>query len=225
MKSIFAPIILMVAAMTASATDFSGLSIGQKVGDSKINIGQFNLTLPEGVWTVVAKLEARAGSQSGNSASPTQLSVAVARVEANKVLALFILRTPASSFMIGSRWADDPCGSISDSLVKDTMKQTFNMPECFAIVPFDASLFTSATTGMGEQITKWLQATQNKLSPKLLRVYYAKYHGGDFLHANMYFPIDSLSVPAAEAWGRGVASAIQKVVTRDSQDAIFPALP
>jgi hypothetical protein len=225
MKIIFAPIILLLWAMTASATDFSGLSIGQKVGDSKINIGQFNFTLPNGEWTVVAKLEARAGSQSGNSASPTQLSVAVARVEADKVLALFILRTPASTFMIRSRWADDPCGSITAFLVKDTMKQTFNMPECFAIVPVDASLFTSATSGMGEQIAKWLQATQSKLSPKLLRVFYAKYHGGDFLHANMYFPVDSLSVPAAEAWGRGVAAAMQKVVTRDSQEAVFPALP
>jgi hypothetical protein len=226
MKTILSATMSLLLATTGSATDFSGLSIGQKLVDNKVAIGQYSFTLPAGAWTVVARLEARAGSQAGGGAvTPTQLSVALARLEADKVLALFILRTPAETFQAVRSWTDDPCKGISNALVKDTMKQTFAMPECFAIAPFEASLFTSATTGAGEQIAKWLQTTHSQLAPKLLRVYYTKYHGGNFLHANLYFPSDAVSVPAAETWGRGVAAAMQKMVTRDSQEAVFPALP
>jgi hypothetical protein len=105
------------------------------------------------------------------------------------------------------------------------MQQTFAMPECFAIAPMNASFFTSSTAGATEQIAKWLKSTGIQLAPKLLRVYYTKYYGGDFLHANMYFPVDALTVPAAEAWGRNVAASMQKMVTRDSSEAVFPALP
>lgn len=225
MNTTLAAILLLCSATSVSATDFSSLSNGQKLADNRVNIGQYNFTFPEGAWTVVAKQEARAGSQAGSSATPTQLSVAVARVEADKVLAIFILRTPASSFQAVSRWNDDPCKDVGNALVKDTMKQTFSMPECFAITPFDAKPFISSTTGTFEQIGKWLKATQSQLPEKLLRVYYTKYYGGDFLHANLYLPADAQTVPAAEAWGRGVAAAIQKMVTRDSREAAFTTLP
>lgn len=224
MKTTLAAALLLLSAMAASATDFSSLTMGGKLVDNKVSIGRYNVALPEGEWTVVGKLEARAGSQAGG-AVPTQLSAAVARIEAERVLALFILRTPASSFQGISRWNDDPCKGIPDTLVKDTMKQTFAMPECFAMVPFDASLFKSASSGVFEQIANWLQSTNRQLPPKLLRVYYTKYYGGDFVHANLYFPFDAQPLPVVEAWGRSVAAAMQKMVTRDSPEAVFPKLP
>lgn len=105
------------------------------------------------------------------------------------------------------------------------MKQTFAMPECFAVVNFDAKPFTSTSTGVLAGIGQWLKDTRVEFPEKLLRVYYTKYHGGDFLHANLYLPVEAQSVPAAETWGRGVAAEIGKMVMRDIRQASIPPLP
>jgi hypothetical protein len=207
------------------SADFAALTLGQMVPDNAINIGQFQLQLPEGKWTVVSTFEARAGSQRGGSAVPTQLTVAVARVDGAKISGLFIFRTPASTFVGVSRWNDDPCGSITDALVKDTMDQNWRMPECFAITTMPPATIASWQTGAGAGVARWLKDSQLSLPEDLLRVYYSKYHGGDFLHANMYLPGSSNNFSAAEVWGRGVAQAIKKMVNRDSPSAAIPALP
>jgi hypothetical protein len=209
----------------AHAADFSALVTGQPVPDNIVKIGRFQLQLPAGTWTVAAISEMRSGSQSGSSGSPTQLSITVAQVNSDKARALLIFRTPASSFIGVNRWNDDPCGAITDALVKDTMKQTFAMPECFAVLPFSPGSITSATSGAFSDITKWMKATKVSLPESLLRVYYTKYRGGDFIHANMYLAGTRETHAAAEAWGREVAAAIAKMVTGDSPMAILPTLP
>src|SRR6185369_1710734 len=207
------------------AADFSALVVGQPISDNTVKIGQFQLQLPAGQWTVVSAMALRAGNQNGGSAVPTQLSISVARVESAKVTGLLIFRAPASSFLGVSRWNDDPCSEIKETLVKDTMKQNFRMPECFAVVKFPPSTITSATDGPMANIAQWLKDSKTNLPENLLRVYYSKYNGGDFIHANMFLPGSAENYSAAETWGRGVAQAIQKMVVRDSSIAVLPALP
>ena len=216
---------LLIGVSLASATDFASLIPGQALKDNKVDLGQFSVRLPDGDWTVVAKLEARAGSQGGSSAVPTQLSAVLARVQTNKISAVFILRTPASTFVGVSRWNDEPCKDIPRLIVKDTMKQTFSMPECFAVADFDAQNFLTAPTGLLASIGQWVRDGKLELPERLLRVYYTKYNGGDFLHANLYLPADSLSTQVAEAWGRGVAASIQKMVMRESREATIHRVP
>lgn len=225
-KGLFAALFaVLFTALPAAATEFSALTVGQPLADGKVTLGNFTVKLPEGNWTVVAKVEARAGSQAGTSATPTQLTTALARVDDKKVRALFIFRTPASTFTNVSRWQDEPCKGFDDAIAKDTMKATFNMPECFAVTHFDPNTIRTATGGSFGQFKNWLKDNGAALPDKLLRVYYTKYQGGDFLHANLYLPADAQPVPAAEAWGRKVAAELQKVVTRDAAEGVLAALP
>lgn len=136
-----------------------------------------------------------------------------------------IFRTPASTFQGVSRWNDDPCNSITTALVKDTMRQTFAMPECFAVQKFPVDSFTTGTSGAFGDIAKWLNASQLKMPADILQVYYTKYWGGDFVHANMYLPGTAENFARAEVWGRGVAQAFQRMVSKDSPAAVIPPLP
>lgn len=217
---------MMVAlvAMHAHAADFSALTLGQAVPDNVIKFGQVQLQLPEGKWEVVSKIEARAGTVV-TGATPTQQTITVARTQGETVSALLIFRTPASTFQGITSWRDDPCSSFTNALVKDTMKQNFSMPECFAIQKFPVDSFTSSTTGTFGDVAKWLKASQIKMPADVLRVFYTKYWGGDFVVANMYLPGTAENFAPAEAWGRGVAQAFQRMVSRDSPVALIPPLP
>lgn len=59
----------------------------------------------------------------------------------------------------------------------------------------------------------------------IFRIYYTKYWGGDFIHANMYLPGTAENFARAEVWGRGVAQAFQRMVSKDSPAAVIPPLP
>ncbi len=206
-------------------TDFSSLNPGQLVADNTIKIGQFQLQLPAGNWTVLSTLTTRPGSQMGSSAAPTQLWVAIAQTESAHVKGLLVFRTPASTFIATRAWSDNPCGSVTGALVKDTMQQTLSMPECFTVTNYPPTNITSATEGLLGDIAKWLKDSRIGLPENILRVYYSKYHGGDFLHAYMYLPGTPDNFAAANTWGRSVAQAIQKMVIRESSFAALPPLP
>lgn len=216
-------LVLMTWCLSTQAADYDNLVIGAPVTD--INIGQFSIKLPEGKWTVAAKLEARAGSQGGSSGTPSQLWVSFARVDASAITGLLTIRTPASTFIGVSRWNDDPCRGVENALAFDTMKQTFAMPECFTVTRYGAENITRATSGYSAELARWLKESGVTIPDKMWRVYYSKYRGGDFLHLYAYLPIASESHAAAEAWGRAAAAALQSMVIRDSARAVLPPLP
>lgn len=221
-----AGLIVATHSTVASAADFSALVVGQPVSDNTIKIGQFQLQLPAGSWTVLSAVSARQGNQSGaGSAVPTQLVVALARVEAGRVSAFFTVRTPASSFVGVRRWSDDPCASFTSALVKDTLNQTFALPECLAIVNVAAGAITGQASGPLAEAAKWLMDSKIAIPDQLLRVYYTKYSGGDFLHTYMYLPSPPVTLASAEVWGRAAAQALGKMVTRESESGVLPALP
>jgi hypothetical protein len=208
----------------ALAADWGSLAVGQSHSDDTIAIGKYTLKLPPGNWVTVGKTEARQGSQTGSSGSPAQLTALFARADAGQISALLAVRTPASTFVGISRWNDDPCKFVDRAVVTDTMKQTFAMPECFAVAPFGAEAFTSAREGAGAQFAQWMVSSQNKLPEKLWRVFYTKYWGGDFIHVNLYLPATG-DHAAAEKWGRQAAAAVQPMVMRDASQAALPPLP
>jgi hypothetical protein len=220
--------LLIVSALAhftvAHSADLKHLSVGQQLPGSMLSIGRFQLQLPEGPWALVSKSAIAAGSQSGSSATPVQLVAAIARVESGKATAILIFRTPANTFQSVNRWRDDPCGGIQKALVKDTMRQTFAMPECFAITTYSPAAFTSATTGAVGDVAAWLTSSRTVLPENILRVYYTKYHGGDFLHANMYLQGTPENLPKVEAWGRQAANSLQQMVNRGAI-GVIPSLP
>jgi hypothetical protein len=218
---------LLGALAQAAAADWDSLVVGQPLADSELRIGQFKLKLPEGPWVTAAKFEARVGSQTGSSGSPVQLSATFARVENAIVTALFTVRTPAATFIGIRSWMDDPCRGVEGKvLVVDTMKQTFSMPECFTVMKYDSAQMTNATQGYNGQIASWMKQANAALPPKVWRVYYSKYYGGDFIHTFAYFPAaEGQTHAAAESWGRQAAAAIQAMVTRNAPLAALPPIP
>lgn len=225
MKITLLTLILVCSSATASSTEFSKLIVDQPISDNEIVMGEHKFVLPEGEWLVASKIEQRVGIQSGTSGTPTQLIITAARIEGESVKAIFMLRTPAHTFPSTNRWSDDPCKGLATALVKDTMKQTIFMPECFAILQHDAMSFKAGNQRGAAGLGSVLKRLQSQLPEQLLRVFYAKYYGGDFVQANLYLPSDAQTLPAAEAWGRNVAVSIQKMVTRESRSAVIPKLP
>ncbi|MES2940988.1 MAG: hypothetical protein V4864_25135 [Pseudomonadota bacterium] len=214
----------VVAGTPAFAADWNSLVVGQPVADGTLGIGQFSVKLPEGQWTVAAKLEQRLGSQGGATSSPAQLSATVARVKDGAVTGMLTIRTPATTFVGVRSWNDDPCRGAS-ALVVDTMQQTVFMPECFTVIRYKPEGITEATQGYNGQIASWLKQAGVAFPSKAWRVYYAKYAGGDFVHVYAYVPADTESHAAFEAWGRQAAAALQAMVTRGTSQAVLPPLP
>ena len=208
----------------AHAVDFDALAVGQPVADNVVGIGRFHVQLPDGRWTVLSKLTKSAGTQTGSSATPTQLTVAVGRASAGYVSAVMVFNTPANTFQSVSRWNDDPCATYTRALVKDTMGQTFSMPECFAITNFAATAWSTARTEPFLDIHKWMTDQRLALAPEFFHIFYTKYQGGDFFKATLYLPGSPRDLPAAELWGRAVAQSLQSTVKHRSL-GLIPSLP
>lgn len=220
------PGVALFAALTSSghATPFDGLAPGLPVPDNTVTMGRYTVRLPQGTWIVASRLAQRGGTQSGTSATPVQLVAALANVDRGSLAGMLLLRVPASTYANVRSWQDDPCKGFRNALLRDTLQQTFFMPECLAVETYAVGNLTTLGSGAFEDIPRWINSAAVQLPPRMLRIYYAKYHGGDFLHLFAYLPGDKQALPAIEVWSRSVASSLSAAVV-DGQVGVIPDLP
>lgn len=198
------------------------LHAGAYAQSTAMRVGRFTVQLP-GTWVLLSDRHINSGSQSGTSSTPTQHVVAYGVKDGRDKPVVVILRAPSSTFVGVSRWQDDPCKNYRTALVKDTLGQTFAMPECLAIEEYATQNILRSEAAVMQDIAQWLKRTDAPQS--LLHVHYSKYHGGDFLHFNSYHALPKDAAPQIEGWARQVASHLHATVVGGSAGTLmaFPS--
>ncbi len=204
------------------AIDFKRAVVGQPIADRTLTIGKLSMQLPSGQWILVSKTSGIVGVQNNQSAPPLQTFAAV-QVYNKTVSAIVIFAAPAWSY-VTNRWGSDPCKEITSFIHKSTLNQTTDMPECFAVTTQAASSFQVSTDSTFQNLARWAYDGGYALPDPVVRVFYTKYHHGDFFRLNAYFTGGSGSPLAAEAWGRDAVSSLSAMITRSTAQGTLPEL-
>lgn len=218
-----AAIILAAHLSAAYAIEFKDAVVGQPIADRTLTIGKLSMQLPAGEWILAAKTEENGRIQT-NSDSPPRHRFAAVQIRDKTLTAIVVFRAPARSFYYVTRWRDDPCKAETSFIVKSTLQQTVNMPECFVVASQAAGTFDAASP-THKELVRWAQDNGYALPSSMLRVFYTKHHQGDYFRLNVYFAGDTSSASAAEAWGRQTVASLSAMVTRPSIQGKLPELP
>lgn len=213
-------------ALAASATEFDHLAVGQEVTDKVVGVGRFRIQLPAyGAWTVVSKQSVQAGRDAASWNQPIRQTIAVAQSTGSALSAVFIFTAPAKPYKGGARWNDDPCALVTDFITKDTMNQTYMMPECFVVQRYRKDMFNPAAGGTFPDIVNWASSLRLSWPEHFVRVYYTKYSRSGYLRGNLYLAGSPESLPWVESWGRQLAASMAAAVRQGSGSATVPAVP
>jgi len=218
----FSAIVLAAHFSAAHAVEFKNAVVGQPIADRTLTIGKLSMQLPSGQWILAAKVQGMGGSQP-NVPAPPQHTFAAIQTYNKTISAVVVFSAPAGSYIV-SRWNNEPCKSETSFVVKSTLNQTMAMPECFVVANQSPGSFETSTP-IYQDLARWAYGNGYAFPDPMVRVFYTKYHGGDYFRLNAYFAGGPGSVPAAEAWGREAVSSLSAMVTRSTAQGKLPELP
>lgn len=224
----FSAIVLVAHMPTANAINFSSALVGQTIEDRTLTVGKLSMQLPGAPWILASKVQGMGtvpGVANQPVPNPPLQTLAAVQTHNKTILAVVIFSAPAWSYSNISKWNEDPCKGITSFIRKSTLNQTVTMPECFAIANQAAGWFQVSTDTTHQDLVRWAGDNGYALPDQMLRVFYTKYHQGDFFQLNAYIAGSLVNAPAAEAWGREAVASLSAMVTRSTAQGKLPELP
>lgn len=225
MRQVLLSAFFVLSPCMGNAMDWKSASPGSRLEDAQVEVGRFTVKLPPGAWHVIAKGTDRLSGFSG--AAPLMLSIALAQIDAGKLVGVLSIVTPANSYA-RVIWGDTPCKDDT-TLVSSKEGGDFRHPECLHIWKATPKATWEALDPevYFARVAKQLTALQTSVPERAFGVYYSKAYRGDSLRILSMLPgnTDEPLPPAVEAWGQAMRITIRTAVMGDGSVVTVPPLP
>lgn len=220
-------IVILLAAVAytfpAIAANWDAAKPGDSVADNLVQVGRFKLKLPNGNWFIVGKGSDRLSGWSG--AAPLMLSLAVAQVDAGRVLGVLSIYTPTNSFP--AQWSDGIC-RVEQPLFIDMSHSTRVHPECVHVLKGSPKGWwaMNAKSYWG-RVARQIQMYPAEISDEGFYVTAFRSYRQDSLRLNIMIPgTPEAPVPASVSdWALQVQEQLRRTVAGDTDVLELPPLP
>jgi hypothetical protein len=223
MKYVITVLIAISSIFNANAIDASKATAPSKIEDKKITIGDRELILPEGDWTLIAVRET-AVIRSGISRVGTTYNTYAVKIVDQKWVAAVLFRANEYSVSGIRSWIPEPCKA--DTIIfKDEYAGRFDFPECL-MVQSRGSHLRNSTGEFFPQAEKWLKSNDITLPGSVYQITYSKYQGGDYGLVTVFLPKNNkTSDESVVDWSKTLQPKLEKMLGKHESQAQVPELP
>ncbi|WP_354362796.1 hypothetical protein [Undibacterium sp. GrIS 1.8] len=233
----------------ASGVELNATEVGTIVKDGIVQIGSHQYPIPAGDWVLVAKHKSAVRFTHSFQPGADILTAYLINTNDKQFRASVKIEATVSSTSTHS-WTPEPC-KRDDLIFKDTLKSSYDYPECL-LINHNTNAFASSNTWLNA-VPLWLENNQIKTPVTTLLAQYDKYQYGEFVKVRFWINPELAGQTASKsaswiksdwhkdrlekdtnkqlymekfiAWSKQLPSIYKKSLTSDERPLVVPDFP